>query len=63
MIKLTRLNDSQIVVNAELIKTIEATPDTVITLTTDHRLIVKEDVDQIIDKVINFKQRIHFKVE
>ncbi|WP_408956638.1 flagellar FlbD family protein [Natroniella sp. ANB-PHB2] len=63
MIKLTRLNDSEIVVNAELVESIEATPDTVITLTTNHRLIVKEDVDDIIDMIINYKRRIRLKPE
>ncbi|WP_345947209.1 flagellar FlbD family protein [Natroniella acetigena] len=63
MIKLRRLNDSEIVVNAELIETIEATPDTVITLTTNHRLIVKEDVDDIIEMIIDYKRRIRLKPE
>ncbi|WP_345894747.1 flagellar FlbD family protein [Natroniella sulfidigena] len=63
MIKLKRLNDSEIVVNAELIESIEATPDTVITLTTNHRLIVKEDVDEIIKMIIDYKRRIRLKPE
>ncbi|MCK8826308.1 flagellar FlbD family protein [Natroniella acetigena] len=63
IIKLRRLNDSEIVVNAELIETIEATPDTVITLTTNHRLIVKEDVDDIIEMIIDYKRRIRLKPE
>ncbi|MCK8816524.1 flagellar FlbD family protein [Natroniella sulfidigena] len=58
-----RLNDSEIVVNAELIESIEATPDTVITLTTNHRLIVKEDVDEIIKMIIDYKRRIRLKPE
>ncbi|WP_459836700.1 flagellar FlbD family protein [Halanaerobaculum tunisiense] len=63
MIKLSRLNDSELVVNAELIKTVEATPDTVITLTTDQKLIVKETVDEVIAKVVAYKRRIQVKPE
>lgn len=50
-------------VNAELIKTVEATPDTVITLTTDQKLIVKETVDEVIAKVVAYKRRIQVKPE
>ncbi|GAB6137649.1 flagellar FlbD family protein [Halanaerobaculum tunisiense] len=63
IIKLSRLNDSELVVNAELIKTVEATPDTVITLTTDQKLIVKETVDEVIAKVVAYKRRIQVKPE
>ncbi|WP_459841642.1 flagellar FlbD family protein [Halanaerocella petrolearia] len=63
MIKLTRLNDSEFVVNAELIKTIEATPDTVVNLTTGQCLIVKEDVDEVIKKAINYRRQIQFQPE
>ncbi|MDH7480146.1 MAG: flagellar FlbD family protein [Syntrophomonadaceae bacterium] len=58
MIKLSRLNNTVLVVNAELIEYLEATPDTVITLTTGHKLVVKEDIDQVIEKVINYRRRI-----
>lgn len=59
MIKLSRLNNTLLVLNAELIEHLEATPDTVITLTTGHKLVVKEDVDQVIEKVINYRRRIN----
>lgn len=42
MIEVTKLNDSKIVVNADLIELIEETPDTVVTLTTGRKIIVKE---------------------
>jgi flagellar protein FlbD len=56
MIKLTRLNHSELVVNAELIETIEATPDTVITLTTGKKLVVSEEVDEIIRRVLEYRR-------
>ncbi len=58
MIDVTRLNDSCFVVNADLIQTVESTPDTVITLTTGAKYIVKESSEEIIDKVVAYKQRI-----
>lgn len=54
MVSLTRLNDRGIVVNAELIRTIEATPDTTITLTSGDRMIVKEPVDEVVRRVIEY---------
>ncbi len=56
MIKLTRLNGKEFVVNADLIETVEATPDTVITLVNEHRYIVKESVDEVIRRVIEYKR-------
>ncbi|MCS7234200.1 MAG: flagellar FlbD family protein [Synergistetes bacterium] len=56
MVKLTRLNGKEFVINADLIETIEATPDTVITLVNEHKYIVKEPVDEVIRKVIEYKR-------
>lgn len=56
MIKVTRINKSQFVLNADWIETVESTPDTVITLTNGKKYIVTEKVDEIIDRVIDYKQ-------
>ena len=58
MIRVTRLNGSSYVLNCELIETIESTPDTVITTTNGKKLVVAEDVDEILDKVIKYKAKI-----
>ncbi|MBQ2472885.1 MAG: flagellar FlbD family protein [Lachnospira sp.] len=58
MIDVTRFNDKKFVLNAELIESIEETPDTVITLTNGHKYLVKETVDEVIDKVYSYKSRI-----
>lgn len=58
MIELTRLNGTKFVLNAELIETVESTPDTVITLITDKKLVVLEKKDEIINKVIQYKKHI-----
>lgn len=61
MIKVTRLRatEPELVVNAELIEMVEATPDTVITLTTGHKVIVQESVDAVIRLVTAYKRSIH----
>ena len=56
MIRVTRLNSTEFVLNAELIETVEATPDTVITLTTEHKYVVRESVDDIIERVVAYKR-------
>jgi flagellar protein FlbD len=58
MIEVTRMNETRITVNADLIEMIEETPDTVITLTTGKKLIVKESRQELKDKVIAYKQAI-----
>ena len=57
MIKLTRLDGTEIVLNAHLIEYVEATPDTVITMTTGRKYIVKENVDEVIRKAEKFFAR------
>ncbi len=56
MIKLTRFDGSVVAVNAELVKFVEATPDTIVTLTSDQKLLVLETVDEVIEKVIEYKR-------
>ena len=58
MIILHRLNGSELIINSQHIETVEKTPDTVILLTTEKRYIVKESVDEVIEKVIEFNSRI-----
>lgn len=59
MIKVTRFDGNEIVINAELIETVEATPDTVISLTTKNKILVRESVDEIVQKVLTYKQTVH----
>lgn len=58
MITLHRLNGKEFVLNAEQIKFIESTPDTLITLiANDEKFMVKETVEQVIQNVINYKRQ------
>lgn len=61
VIHLTKLNGTPFVMNAELIETLEATPDTVITLVTGRKYIVKESVDEVRDRCIRYKKEISQK--
>ena len=58
MIKVTRLDGRELVVNARLIKYVEKTPDTVITLVTRDKILVKEPVEDIIEKVVRYYKSI-----
>ncbi len=58
MITLTRLNDKPFVLNAELIKTIEETPDTLITLTGGDHIMVLESQQEVVDKAIDYARQI-----
>lgn len=59
MIKLEKLNGTLVVVNAELIESVEAAPDTVINLATGNRFIVKDPVDAVIAKVVEYKKQVY----
>lgn len=58
MIQLTRLNNHPLVVNSDLIKFIENAPDTVITLATGEKIVVLETAAQVLDLIVQFRQRI-----
>ena len=56
MINVTRFNDSQFVINSDLIQTMEETPDTVITLTDGKKLIVEESMDDVVRKTMAYRR-------
>ncbi|MGI6606271.1 MAG: flagellar FlbD family protein [Peptococcia bacterium] len=58
MIKLTKLNGAQFILNAELIETIEATPDTVVTLINGKKMMVKESIDDVVTKAVEYKKQL-----
>lgn len=58
MVTLTRLNERPVVVNAELIKLIESTPDTLITLINGDHILVRETVEEIVEKAVEYARRI-----
>jgi flagellar protein FlbD len=58
MIQLTRLNNSRLAVNCDLIKFVEQAPDTVITLVNGEKLVVRETAEQVIDRVRDFRRSV-----
>ncbi len=58
MVELTRLSGTTVVLNADLIEKIEATPDTVVTLTTGACFVVRESVPEVISAVVDYKAKI-----
>jgi len=58
VIQLTRLNGERFALNTDLIERIEETPDTILALIDGTRYVVKEPVDDVIDRVIAFRARV-----
>ncbi|TCS82945.1 flagellar FlbD family protein [Tepidibacillus fermentans] len=59
MIKVNRLDGSEFVINGLLIESVESTPDTIVTLTTGKKIMVKQSVDEIIQRFEDFIRRTH----
>ena len=58
MIKVTRLNQSGFLLNHSLIKFVKSRPDTTITLLNDEKVVVREPIEELIDRVIEFERRV-----
>jgi flagellar protein FlbD len=58
LIELTRLNGSTMVLNSDLIKTAEASPDTMLTLINGEKLIVREEIAEVVESVIAYRARL-----
>jgi flagellar protein FlbD len=59
MIRLHRLNGHEVVVNAELMESVEGHPDTVIRLVTGNHLVVKESVSEVIQRVVEYRKTVY----
>jgi flagellar protein FlbD len=59
MINLTRFNGTTYYLNAELIQSVEATPDTVITLTNNVKVVVKESAAMVIKSILEYQRLVH----
>lgn len=63
MVELTRLNGQKIILNLELIESLEETPDTVVTLTTGKKYVVVERPSQIMAAIIRFKKQVNLNLK
>jgi len=58
MIQLTRLNNQPLMVNSDLIKYVERAPDTVLTLVSGEKLVVRESSEEVLGKIVEFRKSI-----
>ena len=59
MIRLHRLNGAEVVVNAELVETVESHPDTVLVLATGNKFVVQESVSEVIQRVVEYRKSVY----
>ncbi len=57
MIKLSRLNGKEFFVNCDQFEFMESTPDTVISLLSDKKIIVRESIDEVVEKIVQYRQK------
>lgn len=62
MIQITKLSKEKAFVSGDLIEMVESTPDTVLFLQGGKRLTVRESVEEVIEKILRYKQLIHTSV-
>ncbi len=58
MIQLTRLNNKPLTVNSDLIKFIEQSPDTLVTLITGEKIVVLEKADEVLARIVDFRRSV-----
>jgi flagellar protein FlbD len=63
MIKVSRLNGQEFILNADLIETLEATPDTIISLSNGKKIMVKNSLDDIVVKTVKYRQLCNTSVQ
>jgi len=63
LVELTKLNNKKFVINSDLIESIEAMPDSTISLTTGNKFVVRESVPEIVHKIIEFRQAINMPLQ
>lgn len=58
MVDLTRLNGTRLILNCDLIKSAEATPDTTLTLVTGEKLVILDPLDELIMQVVAYRAKV-----
>lgn len=58
MIRLTRLNNQALTVNSDLIKFVEQSPDTLITLVTGEKIVVRESAEEVLARLVEFRRSV-----
>ena len=63
MIRVTKLNDNKLIINSDLIESIEAKPDTILSLRDGKKILIKESVDEVISRVVQFRRLANWGVQ
>lgn len=58
MIDVTRLNGKRFVINAEQIRFLETTPDTMVTLVSGDKIMVKETLEEVVERAVQYQRQI-----
>jgi flagellar protein FlbD len=59
MIKVTRLNDSTLMINVDMIQSLQAIPETVITFTNNDKIMVKEPLEEVSQRIVDYQRTIY----
>jgi flagellar protein FlbD len=59
MIKVTRLNDSTLMINVDRIQSLQAIPETVITFTNNDKIMVKEPLEEVSQRIVDYQRTIY----
>ena len=59
MIKVTRLNNDVLLINVEKIQTVQANPDTIITFTNHDKIMVKEPIEEVSQKIVEYQRALN----
>jgi flagellar protein FlbD len=61
MIKVTRLNDATLMINVDRIQSLQAIPETVITFTNNDKIMVKEPLEEVSQRIVDYQRTIYSK--
>jgi flagellar protein FlbD len=61
MIKVTRLNDSTLMINVDMIQSLKAIPETVITFTNNDKIMVKEPLEEVSQRIVEYQRTLYSK--
>jgi len=59
MIKVTRLNDSTLMINVDMIQSLQAIPETVITFTNNNKIMVKEPLEEVSQRIVDYQRTLY----
>jgi len=59
MIKVTRLNDATLMINVDMIQSLQAIPETVITFTNNNKIMVKEPLEEVSKRIVDYQRRLY----